>query len=154
LVKRLDAHYAGFITEYEKQNILLNSFVVALPSYYGEGLPFVILEAQDAGCVVLTTNSPGCFDACSPLYHKFLTNVKEFDISDSLNQSLHFSKKISDSDLVNIKIWTLEKFSLEKVILEYKAIFKASGFLPGSFRGPNRLNENVNERIDACDLNN
>lgn len=37
--------------------------VVVLPSYYGEGLPKVLIEAAAAGRAVITTDTPGCRDA-------------------------------------------------------------------------------------------
>ena len=40
--------------------------IVVLPSYYGEGLPKVLIEAAACGRVVITTDHPGCRDAIEP----------------------------------------------------------------------------------------
>lgn len=40
--------------------------VVALPSYYGEGLPKVLIEAASCGRAIVTTDHPGCRDAIEP----------------------------------------------------------------------------------------
>ncbi|MDH3666317.1 MAG: glycosyltransferase family 4 protein [Paracoccaceae bacterium] len=40
--------------------------LVVLPSYYGEGLPKVLLEAAACGRAVITTDHPGCRDAVVP----------------------------------------------------------------------------------------
>ena len=37
--------------------------LVVLPSYYGEGLPKVLIEAAACGRAVITTDHPGCRDA-------------------------------------------------------------------------------------------
>lgn len=37
--------------------------IVVLPSYYGEGLPKVLIEAASCGRAIITTNCPGCRDA-------------------------------------------------------------------------------------------
>jgi len=40
--------------------------LVVLPSYYGEGLPKVLIEAAACGRTVITTDMPGCRDAIEP----------------------------------------------------------------------------------------
>ena len=37
-----------------------------LPSFYGEGLPKILIEAAACGKPVITTNHPGCRDAILP----------------------------------------------------------------------------------------
>jgi glycosyltransferase involved in cell wall biosynthesis len=43
--------------------VLRKAYVVVLPSYYGEGLPKVLIEAAACGRAVITTDHPGCRDA-------------------------------------------------------------------------------------------
>lgn len=40
--------------------VLANAHIVCLPSYYGEGVPKVLLEAAAAGRPIVTTDMPGC----------------------------------------------------------------------------------------------
>lgn len=44
-------------------DLFARSNVVVLPSYYGEGLPKVLIEAAACGRPVVTTDHPGCRDA-------------------------------------------------------------------------------------------
>jgi len=44
-------------------NVISQASIVVLPSYYGEGLPKVLIEAAACGRVVITTDHPGCRDA-------------------------------------------------------------------------------------------
>ena len=44
-------------------SILSSSHLLVLPSYYPEGLPKVLCEAAACARPVLTSNTPGCFDA-------------------------------------------------------------------------------------------
>ncbi len=46
--------------------VLATAHVVVLPSFYGEGLPKVLIEAAACGRVVVTTDHPGCRDAIEP----------------------------------------------------------------------------------------
>ena len=43
--------------------VMAAAHVVVLPSYYGEGLPKVLIEAAACGRAVVTTDHPGCRDA-------------------------------------------------------------------------------------------
>lgn len=47
-------------------SLMAQSHVVVLPSYYGEGLPKVLIEAAACGRAVVTTDMPGCRDAIEP----------------------------------------------------------------------------------------
>lgn len=44
-------------------HVLTLAYLVVLPSYYGEGLPKVLIEAAACGRAVVTTDHPGCRDA-------------------------------------------------------------------------------------------
>jgi glycosyltransferase involved in cell wall biosynthesis len=47
----------------DMNNIIPKANIVVLPSYYGEGLPKILIEAAACGRVVITTDHPGCRDA-------------------------------------------------------------------------------------------
>jgi glycosyltransferase involved in cell wall biosynthesis len=51
----------GFRSDVNK--LFASTNIVVLPSYYGEGLPKVLMEAAACGRAVITTDSPGCRDA-------------------------------------------------------------------------------------------
>lgn len=44
-------------------NIFSDSNIVCLPSFYGEGVPKVLIEAAACGRAIVTTDNPGCKDA-------------------------------------------------------------------------------------------
>lgn len=44
-------------------SLFSSAHIVVLPSYYGEGLPKVLIEAAACGRAVVTTDLPGCRDA-------------------------------------------------------------------------------------------
>ena len=47
-----------------------------MPSFYGEGLPRILLEAAAAGRSVVTTNHPGCRDSIIPNVTGYLVPIK------------------------------------------------------------------------------
>jgi len=44
-------------------DVFSNSNIVCLPSFYGEGVPKVLIEAAACGRAIITTDNPGCRDA-------------------------------------------------------------------------------------------
>jgi glycosyltransferase involved in cell wall biosynthesis len=57
-------------------DVLSAASIVTLPSYYGEGLPKVLIEAAACGRAVVTTDHPGCRDAIEPGLSGFLVPVR------------------------------------------------------------------------------
>jgi glycosyltransferase involved in cell wall biosynthesis len=57
--------------------VLAAAQVVVLPSYYGEGLPKVLIEAAACGRAVVTTDHPGCRDAVDPGVSGVLVPVRD-----------------------------------------------------------------------------
>ena len=53
--------------------------VVCLPSYYGEGVPKVLLEAAASGRPIVTTDMPGCRDAIDESASGFLVPPRDVD---------------------------------------------------------------------------
>ena len=53
------------------------SHIVVLPSYYGEGLPKVLVEAAACGRAVITTDHPGCRDAIVPGVTGLLVPIRD-----------------------------------------------------------------------------
>lgn len=58
-------------------NLFSQSNIVTLPSYYGEGLPKVLIEAAACGRAVVTTDHPGCRDAIEPNLSGVLVFVRD-----------------------------------------------------------------------------
>jgi len=57
--------------------VFSSSHIVVLPSYYGEGLPKVLLEAAACGRPVITTDHPGCRDAVVPNLTGILVPIRD-----------------------------------------------------------------------------
>lgn len=57
--------------------LLMQCHVVAFPSYYMEGLPKSLIEANAIGRPIITCNSVGCKDAVKDGYNGFLIPIKD-----------------------------------------------------------------------------
>ena len=61
------------------RSYLKDCSVFVLPSYYREGFPASIMEAQAVGRAVITTDSVGCKDTVNDGYNGFLIETKNVD---------------------------------------------------------------------------
>lgn len=67
--------FLGYRTDIPQ--LFSQSNLVVLPSYYGEGLPKVLIEAAACGRAVVTTDHPGCRDAIEPEKSGLLVPVRD-----------------------------------------------------------------------------
>lgn len=56
--------------------VLAQSHIVCLPSYYGEGVPKVLIEAAAAGRAIVTTDMPGCREVVTDGENGLLTPAR------------------------------------------------------------------------------
>ena len=61
------------------QGLFAKSNIIVLPSYYGEGLPKVLIEAAACGRAVITTDHTGCRDAIEPDRTGLLVPVRNIE---------------------------------------------------------------------------
>ena len=69
-------HYLG--TTKDVRPYLEDCSVLVLPSYYREGLPMSIMEAEAIGRAILTSDTVGCRDAIINEYNGFLIPKKDY----------------------------------------------------------------------------
>ena len=98
--------------------------VVVLPSYYGEGLPKVLIEAAACGRAVVTTDHPGCRDAIEPNRTGLLVPIKNVsalaDAIDYLIKNPDVRKIMGASG----RALAEKEFAIEKVVTEHMKIYQ------------------------------
>lgn len=57
--------------------LFATSHIITLPSYYGEGVPKVLIEAAASGRPIITTNTPGCRDCVIDQVSGYLIESKD-----------------------------------------------------------------------------
>ena len=103
--------------------MLSQSAIVAFPSYYREGLPKSLIEANAIGRPIITTDSIGCRDTVEDGVNGFLIPIKD---SESLADRL--AKLIDDPKLREKMGKEARKiaerdFSIENVISKHLDIY-------------------------------
>jgi glycosyltransferase involved in cell wall biosynthesis len=109
-------------------NILQGSHIVALPSYYREGLPKSLIEAAAVGRPIITTDAVGCRDTVEDGYNGFIVPVKD---SDALAEKL--SILIENKDLRvemgrNSRKLAERDFSIDNVVAQHLEIYRTLTF--------------------------
>ena len=111
-------HRSDIATLFSKSNI------VTLPSYYGEGLPKVLIEAAACGRVVVTTHHPGCRDAIESNKTGLLIPIKDaLALADAIeylidNPSVRKRMGKAGRDLAE------KEFSIEKIVDDHMKIYR------------------------------
>jgi len=83
------------------REILSLADIVVLPSYFGEGVPRVLLEAAAMGKPIVTTDNPGCREVVEHSRNGYLVPVKDpealaaaiADLSDSKTTRVAFGRR-------------------------------------------------------------
>ena len=119
--KELDSFIEKGIVEYlgEIKNIrdlLLKSKIVVLPSFYGEGLPKILIEAAACGLPIITTDHPGCRDAIIADKTGILVPIKDtraliIGIKKLLNHPLIYENMSKEA-----RLFALTKFDIKDVV--------------------------------------
>jgi glycosyltransferase involved in cell wall biosynthesis len=61
----------------DMETVFAECHVVCLPTYYGEGVPKVLIEAAAAGRAIVTTDTPGCRDIVQDGYNGLLVPPRD-----------------------------------------------------------------------------
>ena len=104
-------------------NVLKKTNIVCLPSFYGEGLPKILLEAAAAGRPVVTSNHPGCRDAIIPNVTGYLVPIKN---SIKLANKLEFlasENKIRLKMGKNARLFAEKNFSTNFIAHEHMKLY-------------------------------
>lgn len=105
-------------------DLFAQSNIVSLPSFYGEGLPKVLIEAAACGRAVVTTDHPGCRDAIESGETGILVPIKDAvalaDAFEYLIQNPDARKTMGQAgrDLAE------QEFAIEKIVDAHLVIYQ------------------------------
>lgn len=95
--------------------------MVILPSFYGEGVPRILLEAASMERPIITTDNVGCREVVQDGYNGYLCKKKDSeDLAIKIKQFLALSLSEKDQMGKNGRLFINEHFSEETIIHVYQ----------------------------------
>ena len=107
----------------DMNNIIPKANIVVLPSYYGEGLPKVLIEAAACGRVVITTDHPGCKDAITQKTGVLIPIKDSEALADAIRDLLQNPQKAIKMGEAGREL-AEQNYSIEKVCKKHIKIYK------------------------------
>lgn len=101
------------------------SSIVILPSYYGEGLPKILIEAAALGRPIITTDHPGCRDAIIDGETGILIKVRNTKSLIKAIKKLTSDRKLLVEMGKKAKLFANSKFDIKDVIKEHIRIYNS-----------------------------
>ena len=103
--------------------LMRDAAIVTLPSYYGEGVPKVLLEAASTGRAIVTTDMPGCRETVEDNITGLLMEPKNaWSLADALEKLLKdpaLRQSMGEKARARIE----EGFTVEKVNAKTLAVY-------------------------------
>lgn len=113
--------WLGYRTDVKE--LLQSSHIVAFPSYYMEGLPKSLIEADAIGRPVITCNSVGCKEAVIDGYNGYLIPTKNVDALAEKLEILLLDTELRQEMGRNSREYAEENFSIDTVIEKHLNIY-------------------------------
>lgn len=106
------------------RDLLKQCHIVAFPSYYMEGLPKSLIEADAIGRPVITSNSVGCKETVIDGYNGFLIEPKDVDALTEKLDILLSDKELRQKMGKNSREYAEKYFDIEVVKERHLAIYE------------------------------
>lgn len=105
--------------------LFAKSNIVTLPSFYGEGVPKVLIEAAACGRAIVTTDNPGCRDAILDKQTGILVPIKD---SRALTDAIITLLEDEDRRMAmgaKAREYAVKEFDVENVVLKHMEIYES-----------------------------
>lgn len=113
--------WLGYRTDVKE--LLQSSHIVAFPSYYMEGLPKSLIEADAIGRPIITCNSVGCKETVIDGYNGYLIPTKDVDALVEKLDILLSDRNLRQEMGRNSRKYAEENFSIDVVINRHLNIY-------------------------------
>lgn len=116
------AHWLGRVEDMPA--LLAEADIVVYPSYYGEGVPRVLIEAAACGKPIVTTDHPGCREAVNHGENGFLVPVKDMEATAHTIEKLIKNDKLRHQMEKNSRKLAETTFDVKIVVKKTLAVYK------------------------------
>jgi glycosyltransferase involved in cell wall biosynthesis len=104
--------------------VLSQAHLVVLPSFYGEGLPKILIEAAACGRAIVTSNWPGCRDAIEPGVTGLLVPIRNPEaLAEAINSLLNNALRRKAMGIAGRKRAEC-LFAVEKIVAAHLEIYQ------------------------------
>ena len=104
--------------------VMALSHIVCLPSFYGEGVPKVLIEAASCGRPIVTTDTPGCREIVRDGVNGLLVSVRDSTaVAEALKKMIESPELRSQFGAAGREL-VERTFTLDKVNMETLKIYK------------------------------
>jgi len=105
--------------------LIAQSHIVCLPSYYGEGVPRILLEAAASGRPMVTTDSPGCRDVVRAGVNGLLVPERNVEALASAIDQLVRNAPLRKAMGMRSREIAIREFSIDRVIDANLAVYRS-----------------------------
>ncbi|MBO7194486.1 MAG: glycosyltransferase family 4 protein [Alistipes sp.] len=125
LESRCDGEYIKWLGHRKDVlELLKQSHIMAFPSWYREGLPKSVIEAEAIGRPIVTTDSVGCRDTVIDGKNGFLIPIKDSNaLADALKKLID-SKELRETMGKNAREFAVNKFDIKDVTDVHLDVYK------------------------------
>lgn len=101
------------------------SHIVTMPSFYGEGVPKVLIEAAACGRPIVTTDNPGCRDSIINEETGLLVPIKN---AEALSEALMVLLLDEDKRIrmgLQARQYAVNEFDVSNVVIRHLEIYES-----------------------------
>ena len=122
--ENFNVEYWGFSKNIKE--IIYKSSVVVLPSYYGEGLPKILIEASACGRPIVTTYNPGCREAIQEFKTGLAVPIKDYISLASAIDFLLNNPSVMKQMSIKSRELAEKRYNIEYVVNKHIEIYNHS----------------------------
>jgi len=115
--------YHGFARDVRPFLAVADCFV--FPSFYNEGVPRSLMEAASMEVPIITSLNRGCKEVVVNQVNGYLCNLNDpFDLADKMERMINLNQEERTRMGVNGRTLVMKKFSVDKLIMEYRRVLQ------------------------------